>query len=95
MGDLGNGFLTAIAVNEALFHRARTGEGQAVGTSILYACLAGTSGTFAYPDGSGPDPRSSTPCSSDSTPSTASTRRRTAGSAWPRSPRNTGSVSVV
>jgi crotonobetainyl-CoA:carnitine CoA-transferase CaiB-like acyl-CoA transferase len=55
MGDLGNGFLTAIAVTEALFHRARTGEGQAVGTSILYACLAGTSGTFAYPDGSGPD----------------------------------------
>ncbi len=55
MGDLGNGFLTAIAVNEALFHRARTGEGQAVGTSILYACLAGTSSTFAYPDGSGPD----------------------------------------
>lgn len=55
MGDLGNGFLTAIAVNEALFHRARTGDGQAVGTSILYACLAGTSGTFAYPDGSGPD----------------------------------------
>jgi crotonobetainyl-CoA:carnitine CoA-transferase CaiB-like acyl-CoA transferase len=55
MGDLGNGFLTAIAVNEALFHRARTGEGQAVGSSILYACLAGTSGTFAYPDGSGPE----------------------------------------
>ncbi len=55
MGDLGNGFLTAIAVTEALFHRARAGEGQAVGTSILYACLAGTSGTFAYPDGSGPD----------------------------------------
>jgi crotonobetainyl-CoA:carnitine CoA-transferase CaiB-like acyl-CoA transferase len=55
MGDLGNGFLTAIAVNEALFHRARTGVGQAVGTSILYACLAATSGTFAYPDGSGPD----------------------------------------
>jgi crotonobetainyl-CoA:carnitine CoA-transferase CaiB-like acyl-CoA transferase len=55
MGDLGNGFLTAIAITEALFHRARTGVGQAVGTSILYACLAGTSGTFAYPDGSGPD----------------------------------------
>jgi crotonobetainyl-CoA:carnitine CoA-transferase CaiB-like acyl-CoA transferase len=55
MGDLGNGFLTAIAVTEALFHRARTGEGQAVGTSILYACLACTSGTFAYRDGSGPD----------------------------------------
>ncbi len=55
MGDLGNGFLTAIAINEALFHRARTGVGQAVGTSILYACLAGVSGTFACPDGSGPD----------------------------------------
>ncbi len=55
MGDLGNGFLTAIAINEALFHRARTGEGQVVGTSILYACLAGTSSTFAHPDGSGPD----------------------------------------
>jgi crotonobetainyl-CoA:carnitine CoA-transferase CaiB-like acyl-CoA transferase len=55
MGDLGNGFLTAIAVNEALFHRARSGEGQAVGTSILYACLAGASSTFAFPDGSGPD----------------------------------------
>jgi crotonobetainyl-CoA:carnitine CoA-transferase CaiB-like acyl-CoA transferase len=55
MGDLGNGFLSAIAVTEALFHRARTGEGQAVGTSILYACLAGTSGTFACRDGSGPD----------------------------------------
>jgi crotonobetainyl-CoA:carnitine CoA-transferase CaiB-like acyl-CoA transferase len=55
MGDLGNGFLSAIAVTEALFHRARTGEGQAVATSILYACLAGTSGTFAYRDGSGPD----------------------------------------
>ena len=55
MGDLGNGFLTAIAVTEALFHRARTGEGQVVATSILYACLAGTSGTFAYRDGSGPD----------------------------------------
>lgn len=55
MGDLGNGFLTAIAVSEALFHRVRTGEGQAVGTSILYACLAGTSGTFVHPDGAGPD----------------------------------------
>jgi crotonobetainyl-CoA:carnitine CoA-transferase CaiB-like acyl-CoA transferase len=54
MGDLGNGFLSAIAVCAALFHRARTGQGQEVGTAILYACLAGTSGTFAYRDGSGP-----------------------------------------
>src|SRR6202023_2925395 len=55
MGDPGNGFLTAIAVTEALFHRPRRGGGQAGATSILYACLAGTSGTFAYPDGSGPE----------------------------------------
>jgi crotonobetainyl-CoA:carnitine CoA-transferase CaiB-like acyl-CoA transferase len=55
MGDLGNGFLVAIGVVEALFHRARTGVGQEVGCSILSACLATSSGTFAFPDGSGPD----------------------------------------
>jgi len=55
MGDLGNGFLVAIAVCQALYHRARTGRGQEVGTSILNACLATSSGTFTFPDGSGPD----------------------------------------
>ena len=55
MGDLGNGFLVAIGVLEALYHRLRTGEGQYVGCSILGACLATSSGTFAFPDGSGPD----------------------------------------
>jgi len=55
MGDLGNGFLVAIAVCQALYHRSRTGEGQEVGTSILNACLATSSGTFVLPDGSGPD----------------------------------------
>ena len=55
MGDLGNGFLVAIGVLEALYHRLRTGEGQHVGCSILGACLATSSGTFALPDGSGPD----------------------------------------
>jgi crotonobetainyl-CoA:carnitine CoA-transferase CaiB-like acyl-CoA transferase len=55
MGDLGNGFLAAIAVTQALYHRERTGQGQEVGTSILNACLATSSGTFAFPDGSGPD----------------------------------------
>jgi crotonobetainyl-CoA:carnitine CoA-transferase CaiB-like acyl-CoA transferase len=33
----------------------RTGEGQLVETSILNACLATASGTFAFPDGTGPD----------------------------------------
>jgi crotonobetainyl-CoA:carnitine CoA-transferase CaiB-like acyl-CoA transferase len=55
MGDLGNGFLVAIGVAQALYHRSRTGEGQEVGTSILNACLVPASGTFAFPDGSGPD----------------------------------------
>jgi crotonobetainyl-CoA:carnitine CoA-transferase CaiB-like acyl-CoA transferase len=55
MGDLGNGFLAAIAVTQALYHRERTGEGQEVGTSILNACLVTSSGTFAFPDGSGPE----------------------------------------
>jgi crotonobetainyl-CoA:carnitine CoA-transferase CaiB-like acyl-CoA transferase len=55
MGDLGNGFLAAIGIVEALYHRMRTGEGQLVETSILNACLATSSGTFAFPDGTGPD----------------------------------------
>ena len=55
MGDLGNGFLVAIGILQALYHRERTGEGQEVGCSILGACLATSSGTFAFPDGSGPD----------------------------------------
>lgn len=55
MGDLGNGFLVAIAIVHALYHRDRTGEGQRVSTSILNACLATSSYTFAMPDGSGPE----------------------------------------
>ncbi|MDX6214850.1 MAG: hypothetical protein QOG99_434 [Frankiales bacterium] len=54
-GDLGNGFLVAIGIVSALYDRQRTGEGQEVGCSILGACLATSSGTFAFPDGSGPD----------------------------------------
>jgi crotonobetainyl-CoA:carnitine CoA-transferase CaiB-like acyl-CoA transferase len=53
MGDLGNGFLAAIATVNALFHRERSGEGQRVGTSILNACLATSSYTFIRADGTG------------------------------------------
>jgi crotonobetainyl-CoA:carnitine CoA-transferase CaiB-like acyl-CoA transferase len=55
MGDLGNGYLSAIACIQALYHRDRTGEGQWVSTSILNACLTTSSGTFIFPDGSGPE----------------------------------------
>ncbi|HVX09154.1 CoA transferase [Humibacter sp.] len=43
LGDTGNGFLSAIAILQALYHRNRTGEGQYVETSILYAHLLNTS----------------------------------------------------
>jgi crotonobetainyl-CoA:carnitine CoA-transferase CaiB-like acyl-CoA transferase len=39
LGDTGNGFLSAIGVIQALYHRARTGQPQAVDTSILNAGL--------------------------------------------------------
>jgi crotonobetainyl-CoA:carnitine CoA-transferase CaiB-like acyl-CoA transferase len=39
LGDTGNGFLSAIGVIQALYHRARTGEAQSVDTSILNAGL--------------------------------------------------------
>ncbi len=56
LGDTGNGFLSAIAVIQALAHRARTGEAQAVDTSILNAGLLLASMASIRPDGS-PLPR--------------------------------------
>ncbi len=53
MGDTGNGFLSAVAVIQALYHRDRTGEGQMVDTSIVNAGLLNTSYAIARPDGSG------------------------------------------
>lgn len=51
LGDTGNGFLSAIAVVQALYHRDRTGEGQFVDTSIINAQLLNTSYGVARPDG--------------------------------------------
>ena len=56
MGDLGNGYLSAISIIEALYHRARTGEGQKVGTAIMKACLLSASYAFVDADGT-PAPR--------------------------------------
>jgi crotonobetainyl-CoA:carnitine CoA-transferase CaiB-like acyl-CoA transferase len=51
LGDTGNGFLSAIAVLQALYHRDRTGEGQFVDTSIINAQLLNSSYAVARPDG--------------------------------------------
>ena len=42
-GDTGNGFLSAIGIVQALWHRDRTGEGQFLTTNITAACLLNTS----------------------------------------------------
>lgn len=54
-GDTGNGFLSATAIVQALYHRDRTGEGQFVDTSIINAALLNTSYAVATPDGKGFD----------------------------------------
>lgn len=56
LGDLGNGFLSAIGVLQALYHRDRTGEGCFVDTSIVYACLLNTSYAWSTETGE-PAPR--------------------------------------
>ena len=53
LGDTGNGFLTAIAIIQALYHRDRTGAGQMCDTSIVNAQLLNTSYALARTDGSG------------------------------------------
>jgi crotonobetainyl-CoA:carnitine CoA-transferase CaiB-like acyl-CoA transferase len=58
MGDTGNGFLSAIGVIQALYHRARTGVAQRVDTSILNAAMLTTSYAATTSDGAGlPRPR--------------------------------------
>ena len=51
MGDTGNGYLSAIAVIQALYHRSRTGEGQSVDTSILNAALLSASSASVTANG--------------------------------------------
>jgi crotonobetainyl-CoA:carnitine CoA-transferase CaiB-like acyl-CoA transferase len=51
LGDVGNGFLSAIGMVQALYHRDRTGEGQFVTTSIIYAHLLNNSMAWMTADG--------------------------------------------
>ena len=50
-GDLGNGFLAAIGIVQALLARDRTGRGQAVDASILNASLFNNSRVYTTPEG--------------------------------------------
>lgn len=52
-GDTGNGFLSAVAMINAVAHRDLTGQGQMVDTSIVNAGLLNTSYAVATPDGKG------------------------------------------
>jgi len=52
LGDTGNGFLSALGIIQALYDHNRTGAGQFVRTSILYAHLLNTSTAWVSPDGS-------------------------------------------
>ena len=58
LGDTGVGFLGATAVVQALLHRDRTGAGQVVDSSILYAHLLNASMAWKSSDGlvTGPRP---------------------------------------
>ncbi len=56
LGDTGNGYLSAIAILQALSHRERTGEGQFLHTSIVNAHLLNASMTSLDADGA-PAPR--------------------------------------
>jgi crotonobetainyl-CoA:carnitine CoA-transferase CaiB-like acyl-CoA transferase len=51
LGDTGNGFLSALGIIQALYDRDRTGEGQFVRTSILYAHMLNSSMAWISPDG--------------------------------------------
>jgi crotonobetainyl-CoA:carnitine CoA-transferase CaiB-like acyl-CoA transferase len=59
LGDTGNGFLSAIAMVQALGHRDRTGEGQFVDTSIIYAHLLNNSMAWITADGTASGQRQS------------------------------------
>jgi len=52
-GDTGNGFLSAVAIIQALYERERSGRGQFCDTSIVNAGLLNTSYAYAFPDGRG------------------------------------------
>ena len=55
MGDTGNALLATIAIIAALYYRDRTGQAQAVSTSIVNAGILHTSYAWVHSDGREPD----------------------------------------
>ena len=55
LGDTGNGYLAAIAIVQALYHRERTGQGQKVDAAIINASLLTASNAYVTADGLGAD----------------------------------------
>jgi crotonobetainyl-CoA:carnitine CoA-transferase CaiB-like acyl-CoA transferase len=51
-GDTANAFSSIVGVLAALFHRKRTGEGQALWATLLHGAALWGSGTYRSPDGS-------------------------------------------
>ncbi len=91
MGDTGNALLAAIAIAMALYQRERTGEGQAVSTSIVNAGLLHTSYAYIRADGSAADWGHVDAGQYGLSPTTGSTGAPpgTSGSSWPPSRRAT------
>ncbi|HUP73492.1 MAG TPA: CoA transferase [Acidimicrobiales bacterium] len=50
-GDIGNGYLSAIGIVQALYHRDRTGVGQEVHTNIVNASMFSSARVYTTPDG--------------------------------------------
>ena len=55
LGDTGNGFLSVLGIIQSLYHRGRTGEAQAVDTSILNAGMLAASMAALQADGTSLD----------------------------------------
>jgi crotonobetainyl-CoA:carnitine CoA-transferase CaiB-like acyl-CoA transferase len=86
MCDTANAMLSVVGVLLALVHRARTGEGQELWTSLHDGGMVFTSDAWTGPDGAVVGPAPARPgISTGSTRSTGCTHRPgTAGSAWRR-----------
>ena len=93
-GDTSNALASVVGVLMALYHRKKTGEGEALWTSLLNATAVGDPAPTPTPTASPLRCPGSTSYRRASAPFTASTRPRVAGSRWRPSSLSTGRRSV-